>query len=205
MKPRAPCVRGGRGAFSIIEVLVVIAIIAALLAIALPILGNVRRSGRRAACGANLRMIGVALSSYRSEHGECPAVAATPLPWIEAPALSDALGPFVDAPLPEQQAGGEYLSPAPWRCPADPGLHAAIGTSYEYRLSMLAIALAADGVPNPWRAASQRSDAPPDVPIVGDASNGVLAAMKVEGDWHPATSDGWRQALFGDGRVSAIP
>lgn len=69
---------------------------------------------------------------------------------------------------------------------------------------MLAIAFAADRRPNPWREASQRADSPADVPLVGDASNGVLVAMKVEGDWHPTTSGGWRQALFGDGRVAAM-
>lgn len=54
-------------AFSLVEVLVVITIISALVAIALPVLGRARENGRRASCKSNMRQIGLALQMYRQD------------------------------------------------------------------------------------------------------------------------------------------
>jgi len=51
-------------AFTLLELLVVMAIIAALAAMLLPVLGRARESGRSAVCISNLRQIGVALQLY---------------------------------------------------------------------------------------------------------------------------------------------
>ncbi len=192
-------------AFSLIEMLVVIAIIVVVVAITIPVLGHVGRSGQRAARGANLRMIGVALAAYRTAHVEFPAATLIPLPWVDERPLSEPLEPFLDAPRPERLASGEYVTGAPWRCPADPGLHRVIGTSYEYRLSLLAMVLAVDGEPHPWRAASAMADAPANSPLVADASRSAIQATKVDDrQWHPPTQPGSRQAVFADGRVESI-
>ena len=58
-----------RRAFTLIELLMVIAIIAVLTAILLPNLSGARRKARTAACGANLRSLGVALTVYMEENG----------------------------------------------------------------------------------------------------------------------------------------
>jgi type II secretory pathway pseudopilin PulG len=51
-----------------VELLVVIAIIVALLALLLPAVNMAVASSRRAACGNNLRQIGVALRGYANTH-----------------------------------------------------------------------------------------------------------------------------------------
>lgn len=56
-----------RCAFTLIELLVVVGIIALLISILLPSLSRAREAGRRAACGSNLRQIGLAIIAYASE------------------------------------------------------------------------------------------------------------------------------------------
>ena len=62
-----------RRAFTLIELLTVVGIIAILLAILLPVLGRVREAGRRTKCAAQLRQIGVGLHRYFNEHKALPA------------------------------------------------------------------------------------------------------------------------------------
>lgn len=54
--------------FSLIELLVTVAIIALLVGVLLPVLGSVRGEGRTIACGSNLRQLGIANASYAAEH-----------------------------------------------------------------------------------------------------------------------------------------
>lgn len=57
-----------RRAFTLIELLIVIAIIALLIAILLPALGDARRSGRMAVCATNMKQIGTGAFSYAADH-----------------------------------------------------------------------------------------------------------------------------------------
>ena len=67
-----------RRAFTLVELLVVIAVIALLAAMLLPALSNARQSGRRTACASNLRQLGVALSIYAGENeGDFPVANRT--------------------------------------------------------------------------------------------------------------------------------
>lgn len=62
-----------RRAFTLIELLIVMGIIATLLALLLPMLNGARETARRTACANNLRLIGVAFTSYaRDNHGFWP-------------------------------------------------------------------------------------------------------------------------------------
>src|SRR5439155_5999369 len=54
-------------AFTLVELLVVIGIIALLVSILLPVLGKVQRSSRTLRCLSNLRQMGMAQSNYTSQ------------------------------------------------------------------------------------------------------------------------------------------
>ena len=56
-------------AFTLVELLVVVAIVGVLAALLLPALSAAREKARRAVCAANLRQIGVAMASYLGESG----------------------------------------------------------------------------------------------------------------------------------------
>lgn len=62
--------RGQRFAsgFTLIEVLVVVAILALLVAVLLPALGRARAQARLSSCGSHLRQIGVAMNLFATEH-----------------------------------------------------------------------------------------------------------------------------------------
>lgn len=72
-------------AFSLIELLVVVAIIALLIAILLPNLSNAREKARVSTCLSNLRQIGIATNAYFAD-GEAD------LPWIVHPGMVDSDG-----------------------------------------------------------------------------------------------------------------
>ena len=61
-----------RRAFTLIELLIVVAIIAILAAISTPYMIEAQRRADQAACASNLRTIGAALVSYRIDHGKLP-------------------------------------------------------------------------------------------------------------------------------------
>jgi prepilin-type N-terminal cleavage/methylation domain-containing protein/prepilin-type processing-associated H-X9-DG protein len=58
----------GRRAFTLVELLIVIAVIAILAAILLPTLGNAKLSARRITCVNNLRQLGLASQMYWDDH-----------------------------------------------------------------------------------------------------------------------------------------
>src|SRR5687768_6606342 len=59
-------------AFTLVELLVVIGIIALLIAILLPVLGRARDSANAAKCSANLRQLGIAIILYAQPGGYLP-------------------------------------------------------------------------------------------------------------------------------------
>jgi prepilin-type processing-associated H-X9-DG protein/prepilin-type N-terminal cleavage/methylation domain-containing protein len=65
--------RRAAGAFTLVELLVVMGIIAVLIALLLPVLGNARESGRSVQCLSNLREMVVACQAYATTNrGFCP-------------------------------------------------------------------------------------------------------------------------------------
>lgn len=68
VQPRRRRYQDGAVAFTLIEVLVVVAIIALLIAVLLPSLTAAREQGKRAACAGQMHHLALGLHSYASEH-----------------------------------------------------------------------------------------------------------------------------------------
>lgn len=120
--------RHPRPGFTLIEMLVVVAIIATLMGILLPALTQARQQAIKAACLSNLRQIGQGLTMYLGDNAQrYPAARYMPPPFIS----SDP-----DLPLPDVMR--EYLSGGRvFKCPGDRDwVYALCGTSYTYNNSL---------------------------------------------------------------------
>ncbi|MBM3475497.1 MAG: type II secretion system protein [Armatimonadetes bacterium] len=69
-----------RRAFTLIEVLVVLAIIAILASILFPVLSRARGKARQAACSSNMRQVGMALGMYADDQDGLLPPASTKIP-----------------------------------------------------------------------------------------------------------------------------
>ncbi|NQU10461.1 type II secretion system protein [bacterium] len=106
-------------AFTLVELLTVIAIVGLLAALVVPALSRARASAKTAACLGNLRQIGLAVQMYVNDH-------QGRLPVLQNRTSIDEPLPALDIVLRPPAAG-----PGVFRCPADEqGLSAASGTSY---------------------------------------------------------------------------
>jgi type II secretory pathway pseudopilin PulG len=65
------CKKPSRVAFTLVELLVVIGIIAVLVSLLLPALGKARESAQTLACLSNLRQIGLGFALYAQNNDEC--------------------------------------------------------------------------------------------------------------------------------------
>ncbi|QEG38751.1 DUF1559 domain-containing protein [Roseimaritima ulvae] len=119
-----------RRAFTLVELLVVIAIVAMLVGLLLPAVQSARESARRTSCRSHLKQIGLAIQNYEASHSVLPfgwdthgtLWSALLLPYIEGHALHDSLtfaesGPGSWAAAgPNEDAAGTVLEV--YRCPS---------------------------------------------------------------------------------------
>jgi type II secretory pathway pseudopilin PulG len=104
-------IRPCREAFTLLELLVIIAIMGILVGLTIPATQRVRQSADRTECANNLRQIGVAAFNYHHTHRRLPPACAIPYAQPAAqPSITDASGipPF------------EMLNDSPARINSDP-------------------------------------------------------------------------------------
>jgi general secretion pathway protein G len=203
-------------AFTLIEILVVVAIIALLAAILFPAFQSARGKARSAVCQSNLKQIGAAIQMYTQDYdrfprGLDPSDKYSPEIWSSRP---DVQAFLADTPLLQSdEVLGNYLKSAGvWKCPSDsgfdmpekipyelknpvtlvaeptkPSCFEKFGTSYFYRTDLT------------WyNKAPEDLDKPGEMNVLFDAF----------GDWHGAGYLGWKQkrfnVLFGDYHVKNI-
>lgn len=113
-------------AFSLVELLIVIAIIAILAAVALPVFNRAQEDSRATACISNLHQIGVALQIYvDANNNTLPIMRDAPM---DANELATNTFPTVNLVL-----GGELGNTNVLRCPSDfQGIFQLTGSSYSW-------------------------------------------------------------------------
>ncbi len=96
MKPLGKRPASGEG-FTLLELLVAIAIIALLSAILQPVVSKARHRARSVACLSNLRQIGLALQVYAQDYGyRYPILDGLPVANPSLPQLHEVLHPYLD-------------------------------------------------------------------------------------------------------------
>ncbi len=117
-------------AFTLVELLVVISVIALLMGILMPALGKARNVAKRVSCQSNLRQIGVAFRAYLDDNSdvmppacEYPTLISDPNDLGYRPPITKFLLPL----LKEKQV---------FKCPADTYYYKNWGLSYEYYARM---------------------------------------------------------------------
>ncbi len=113
-----------RRAFTLIELLLVIAIIALLVALLLPVFQQARKKSYEPVCTSNLRQFYVAFSLYREDYGEAPRYQSYLLPYIRDRRI-------LKCPEDVYPRGAAFFGSAPGRDPADLS-EWGIFTSYYY-------------------------------------------------------------------------
>ncbi|MFG0285454.1 MAG: prepilin-type N-terminal cleavage/methylation domain-containing protein, partial [Phycisphaerales bacterium JB039] len=113
--------------FTLIELIVVVAIVGLLIGILAPALAGAMTTARRAKCMSNLKGFGPALQMYvdSANQGILPAAPGYSAPhhnYIGYTRIYVLLNDYMDAPLPPRADDGGFRDgQAPFLCPNDPG------------------------------------------------------------------------------------
>jgi len=115
-----------RRAFTLIELMVVISIIAILAALLFPVFARAKEAAKKTACISNLKQMGDAIIMYESDyddifpHAVDPSDKWAPEIWDPFPAFRDQI-PYM--PLMSEALQPYIRSKEIFRCPADAGTH----------------------------------------------------------------------------------
>jgi prepilin-type N-terminal cleavage/methylation domain-containing protein/prepilin-type processing-associated H-X9-DG protein len=111
----------GEAAFTLVELLIVISIIAILAAMLLPALKNAKDSALKMLCGSNMRQLGIALACYPEDYNDFMPLAGSKVTNIT---WDDVIRDYLGGPLSLSQMEAE-MAPQYWSgnemfiCPAD--------------------------------------------------------------------------------------
>jgi prepilin-type N-terminal cleavage/methylation domain-containing protein len=134
---RSPALRGPCRAFSLLELLVVAAVIAILASLLLPAMGRTKAKAYDAACVNNLRQLGLATRLYAEDHQDrLPSAEILPTqpinPGHPLPRICDALAAYTG-----RTPGTHPELSTVFKCPLDAkGRFAAEGSSYEWNADL---------------------------------------------------------------------
>jgi len=157
-----------RGGFTLVEMMVVVAIIAVLSAIGALVVRSGIQSARKASCLTNLRQIGMGLELYLQDNSQrMPMlVAGRSSRSEELPVLESVLLEYVETEM-------------VFKCPADPGEFVKSGSSYLWNSTQSGLHVTQLSFFN--------TDDPSRIPLVVDKES-----------WHPGGSDGTTNILYAD-------
>jgi prepilin-type N-terminal cleavage/methylation domain-containing protein/prepilin-type processing-associated H-X9-DG protein len=179
--------RSSHTAFTLIELLTVIAIITILAAILIPVTGKVRESAQASTCLNNLRQIGTAIGLYQSEHqGGFPPAVEDWFNAVDKGIWFMQLEPY-GAPFKSTQDLGEMRNQDWWYCPACrdyQGQKAWAQPDYGANKNIFVVRATIDGSPS--GAASGISLKKP-INIINTAQ--TIAVMETGGEGNPFFND----------------
>ena len=137
-----PAIVSNRGAFTLLELIVVLVILAGLFALLMPAVQSMRELSRRRNCEQKLIQLSVAIANYSNRHVDYPAGTINPtgpivntasgfhhnwveglLPLLGAPEVYDAIDRRVGVYHPANDPVRKQMMP-PLRCPSSEGVQA---------------------------------------------------------------------------------
>lgn len=195
----------GARAFTLMELLVVLAIVAILAGLLLPGLARSKAKAQNVACSSNLRQLGLATRLYTDDHQErLPSAEILPTQPIDPqhplPRICDLLATYVG-----RTAGTNTNSATVFKCPADQkGRFAAEGSSYEWNAEL-----------NGRRMDESRTDRAFLLLKPGDFSGGITnffltlppgttPLLLDYDDFHPRPPKPGKNVVFMDGHVAPL-
>lgn len=188
-----------RFAFSLIELVVVIAILVVLIGILVPVLASGKRVAEQVNCLTNLRSLGMGLRSYMDQKsgGTLPAFSGYFDQGTESgdftrivPTLAEQL----DVPTPKSLSNNRFEPQAPFVCPHDTEIGPEFGFSYDYVPGALMIDYRTHGRLEPSLA----------LPVTRLYEAGEYSVLFADiKPWHDHPIDG-RMAAFWDGSAGPI-